>query len=495
MLTLKSRDFGAWTNGIRISVVAGTADAALPIAHGPVVNYAPKTLVVEHAATKKLYQYVVRVGLLIHCQTGTATLSLSRTEETFTLVSGAVTESVSFEQAPTLKDLADWLASHGVVAKVIGSSWYPSDILSDAGLSAVATDLFWPGEEAALHYIINSKCPLVYSESPLTTPGPIVASAAAFLTGGTGRGTDVLEATGLARALAIAETTTAHLVFLQSTSEALQQLTLAHCQEMNTVEKRRYRIFIAGINFSDSSPQDGGSATDAATLDAAIAAAIDRAHALDGPSVLCFDGTVAQNPTTGRPEQLGGLGLAAQVIGLASGSTVATPLTNKPVVAQALEFPALTQSQEEALLDGGVLFPRYDEEEGRTKIVQAITCFQTTNPMFRNLQGLRIQHQIERMWIRVLSGYIGAPLDLDTGERIKADCAVALDDSKLSGSNPYGFLTEGKKDGRLIPAWDSLSVIGDSTVGSWEISVNAHPVGETDFIVVRTKLTPAPIEL
>jgi hypothetical protein len=493
-LTFTARDNGFWTNGIRVAIVQDAeGDDSLPIVGGD-GSFKPWTVTVKNLADKVSYSYYLRSGLLI-VSPATGSFKADFTNQVFDLLTGAGTvDEVPFSSALTLKDLASWINGHaGWTATVVGASWYPSTVLNSGTTAIGITPIFCPAESGLLKYLLDSQNPLV-GLTLSGVNGALAAAAEAPLVGGRGRSYDALASGDLIPALALAATTTAHGVFIQSATLALQQLALTHCITMGGPDYQKYRILFAGLNFAGTSPVDGNDAT-AADNAAAVSAAVSRAQALDGPAVLCFNGTSAPNPITGDAEQLGGLGLAAQALGLWCGLRTSVPLTHKPVISSGLEFPSLSKSATEALLDAGAFFPYYDGDTGRTRIVQAITTYQSTNPSFRNLQGLTIVHTIERLWLSVLASYIGTPLDLETGERIKTDCAKALDGAILTGNNPDGYLTEGWKDGARIPAWEGLRVIGDSTVGSWTIDVNAHPVGETDYIRVRTKLTPVPIEL
>lgn len=493
---ITARDAGAWTNGIRLSIVQdATGDTELPISTGPVVGFKPWTATVKFAADKKVYTYRIKAGLLV---SGPATsfITIEHATRIVGLHLGAgLVDEAAFEVVPTLRDVAAWIERHaGWTAKVVGQGWYPVTVMNELDQTLSATALFLPAEEGLLAYLLNISNPLVSAEIS-ADPGALHALAEVSLTGGAGRGTDAITSDELNAALALAGTVDAHAIFVQSAAKALQVLAKDHCVAMSEPDERKYRIFFTGINFAGSSPVDGHDGV-GATNEAAVAAAVLRATELDGPVVMAFDGPLAPNPVTGVAEQLGGLGLAAQAMGIWAGGRVSMPLTNKPVTAQSLEFSNLTRSEMEALLDAGVFFAQFNSNDGRTRIVQAVTTYQTTNLAFRNLQGLSIQHHINRLWIRVLSAYVGAPLDLETGSRIKADAAQALDLSILSGSNPDGFLTRGRlADGTELPAWEALTVVGDSTTGMWTLDVNAHPVGESDFIRVRTKLTPVPIEL
>lgn len=493
-ITYTARDKGFWTNGIRVSITQDAAgDTNLPIVGGG-GSFKGWTAVVKNLADKRTFSYYLKNGLLI-TSPATGSFKADFTNQVFDLLIGAGTvDEVPFSSALTLKDLAAWINGHpGWTATVVGSSWYPSTVLNSGTTAIGITPIFYPAESGLLEYLLDSQNPLV-SCSQAGVNAALAALVEAPLAGGLGRSYDALASGDLNPALALAATTTAHGVFIQSATLALQQLALTHCITMGGTDYQKDRVFFAGINFAGTSPVDGNDATAASDV-LASAAAVTRAQALDGPAVLCFNGTNAPNPITGDAEQLGGLGLAAEAMGLWCGQRTSVPLTHKPVISSGLEFPSLSKTLTESLLDAGAFFPFYDGDTGRTRIVQAITTYQSTNPSFRNLQGLTIQHTIKRLWLAVLSNYIGAPLDLETGERIKADCAKELDGAILSGNNPDGFLTEGRLNGARIAAWESLRVIGDSTVGAWTIDANAHPVGETDYIRVRTKLTPVPIEL
>lgn len=494
-LVITSRDFGFWNNGIRVSIVQDAAgDATLPIGYGPVVNFKPWTLTVKNLASKQSYSYYLRSGLTLTSGAGLS-VNMNFTTSTFQLLNGAtVVDEVPFTSAPTLKDLAAWINGHaGWTATVVGASWYPVTVLNSGTIAIGAQPIFCPAEAGLAAFLLTSQNPLVSASLP-GLPGALAAQAEVALTGAAGRSSDVIDTNALTPALALAATTTAHGLFIQSAASAMQQLALTHCLTMNQPDFQKFRIFFAGMNFTGTSNVDGADGV-AATADAAAAAAVARAQALDGPCVLGFNGSTCANPLTGLPEQLGGLGVAAQALGAWAGGRTKDPLTNKAFISQGLEFPNLAKSTKEALLDGGVFSLYYDADTGRTRCLQAITTYQTTNPQFRNLQGLTIQHVIERMWLSVLTVYVGGTLSLEEGERVKTDCAKALDGVIYTGNNPDGFLTEGRLNGARIPAWESLTVVGDSTTGSWSIDVNAHPVGETDFIRVRTKLTPVPIEI
>ena len=304
------------------------------------------------------------------------------------------------------------------------------------------------------------------------------AVAETYLSGATGTANDVFSSDDWSDALALLETQNIQHLFVPSYSEAVQALAYNHCVDLAAATRARWRIFYTG--------GAAGQTSDAAAL---------AAPAFDGPTVYPWNGTEDSNPITGLREQLGGLGTAAQICGLAAGGYASEPLTNKGLRASALEVANPSDEVVDAMLLAGVTPIAPNPATGAATIVQAITTYQGgPNVMFRKLQGLRIQHTILYGWQRILNDFVGEPLDLETAEKIKARAAAFLDDSIRGPQNPGGFLTRGFADGQELPAWEDLTVEGDG-IDAWNIQVNAHPVGEGDYILVRTKLTPQRISL
>jgi hypothetical protein len=499
--TFTSRDAGAWTNGIRLSCVLNAADTVLIVERGySPTYYVPKTFTVKNVPDNKTYAYTFRNGINLVAPAGSV-FTINSTNRTLNLTTNsALVEETTFDEVPTFADLVAWINRHtGWTATCIGPSYYPTETLndnSDTPPDVANLAIFYPAETGLLVYILNTQNPTVSAvlnaEQP---PQPLVSCGEVPMASGAGKGSDGLTTNSLTAALTLAETTSMHLMWIQSSSPALQALLMAHCAAMSTDIARKYRIAVMGLNLTATSPYDDP-VDGAASFDAAIALAIANVQALDGPGVYCLNGSTWANPVTGIQEQLGGLGLAAQVVGMKSGALPGIPITNKTLHSTGLEFPNITDAQKSLILDNCITTIFRNVEDMTTNILQAITTRQSVNPMIRTFHGMYITHEIARMEIAVLSKFIGAPLDLSTGQLIKSAMGKALDRVISSGSNPAGYLTEGRLfDGTRVPAWEGLSVSGDSTTGLWTIRVNPHPIGETDFILVVNNLTPAPIEL
>lgn len=336
-----------------------------------------------------------------------------------------------------------------------------------------------PASQGMLIWSLATQDPMLSGvESAVGTYATLSVVAETYLASGTGGATDTMVSGDWTTGLTAIAPADIQNLFLCTTDSAAQALAYQHVLDSRTVVRKRYRIFYTGGAAGQTSAQ-----------------AIAAVPGFDGPAVYCWNGTSVANPITGLAEQLGGLGVAAQVCGMACGTYASEPITNKPLVAASIEFPSPTDTEIDQCLVAGVTPVCLDPVTGRPTVVQALTTWQGgANVAYRKLQGLRIQDAIHRGFQAALSRYIGYPLDLTTGQMIKADVAKFLDNSVRTAQNPGGFLTPGFANGREIPAWEHLTVSGDG-MELWDIAVECHPVGETAYIRVAVKLTPAPIAL
>jgi hypothetical protein len=311
-----------------------------------------------------------------------------------------------------------------------------------------------------------------------TTYGPLAAVATVNLTGGAGTGQDAYAASDFVSPLAIFEVCDIQHLFLCTSLAAAHALGYQHVLTMRTTKRKRWRIMYAGGPVGQT-----------------VAQAILQAQALGGPVCYAWNGTYASNPITGLDENLGGIGTAAQMCGLAAGTSEATSLTYKMLIASALEYPSPGDDDIESLLVGGVCPIVYNPEFGDPIIEQAITTYQGgSNVAYRKLQGLRIQDAISRGFQSILVKYVGGTLDLIAGQRIKAAAGKFLDSEVNSANNPDGYLTQGSSGGKVTPAWEDLTVSTDG-LQTWTIRVNPHPVGESAYLLVEVSETPATIEV
>jgi hypothetical protein len=302
--------------------------------------------------------------------------------------------------------------------------------------------------------------------------------AETYLTGATGTSADTFVTSDWSNALTKMESLDVQCLFACTTDPTVRGLCYQHCLTMRGITRKRWRRFYTG-----SAPNETS------------ATAITNAPLLDGPCSYFWNGTLGNNPVTGLSENLGGLGVAAQAVGMRCGSAPCISLTNKPVVSLGLEFPTPTDTEINACLIAGVSPMALDPSTGRSTIVQGLTCYQGgSNVTYRKEQGLTVADALAEMFQVAVNSFIGQPMDLLTGQLLVQTISRNLDAVVRSAQNPDGFLTKGRQNGQDIPAWTNLSVVGDG-METWTVSVSAHPVGETAYIPVTVNLTPAPISL
>lgn len=530
-LTLKSLDSGRAANGLLFSIDAGIADAVLKARDSAGVDtaFSIRTATIERPLEGYKRSQILRHGLTLTCSVvpvASNKNSILRDQDGATgniylVEDGAVVAALPFAATTTVKDVAAWINARSAwKATVIGDYDMPAGCLqiplgsgtpADAnfeqnGAPVNATAFLTPAAGVgALAYLFNRYDAQieasVTSYTATLTAGAVVQAPFA---GGTGSGLDTMTSNDVTAALAMLATVDVQNLFIQSHDPTLQALAYQHVQDMRNVTAKKYRIFFAGFNAylatlsgSTYTPVDPTNAEGVPVLatESWVDKFVDQCRALDGPVSLCANGTITANPITGLPEQLYGLGLAAQECGMAAGNPSVEPLTNKPVVSQGLQYSTITDSDMNKILEGGGTVAYYDQTLRRTVIVQALTTYQGgANVSYRKLQGLRIQDEIHRGFQAALANFVGYPLDLTTGILIQQACAKFLDKSIRSGSNPSGFLTPGIVNGQTVPAWTNLTVTGDG-IDAWNIDVEAHPVGESAYILVNARLTPVAIQL
>jgi hypothetical protein len=530
-LSLSSVDAGRSANGLNFSL-AIVADSILKVRDnlGADTAFNVKTATIQRPLDGNYSRsQAVKHGLNLTCSVA-ATLPARNTivrdvdgaiGNFYLYENNVAVAALPFNLSTTLKDVATWINARSAwKAVVIGDYDMPAGCLQCAtgagaygdigyqtpGSPSTATAHLEPAAGAgALAYMLNRyDAQITATVSSYVGTLPAAAVTQQPFSGGSGSGLDVMSSQNVTDALSLLSTVQVQHLFLQSHDAALQQLVYAHVQTMWGVNAKRYRIFYAGFHAYPATLAGNVytaiSAADnlgypLASGESWVDKASDAARTLDGPVVLCANGTIGANPVTGVSEQLSGLGFAAQVCGLAAGNASVVPLTNKAIISQGLEYPTIVDSDLNKLLDGGVTAAYYDQTLRRSVVLQAITTYQGgANVAFRKLQGLRVQMEVHMGFQEVLSPYVGYPLDLLTGMLIQQDCAKFLDRSIRSGANPDGFLTPGVVNGQTVPAWTNLKVSGDG-LDTWAISAEMHPVGESAYILVSAKLTPVPIQL
>ncbi len=472
-ITFLSDDYGRHTNNLSVTIAAG----------------AGTTMDVTVGKANDNYTRTYNCGLAVTVSsTATAPkLVFDHAAKQVKMYEGTIPAIVATLDYPTgtetLANLASWVAGRaGWTCTITGNPSMPIAYMDNPVLASApaivpgGTPL--PASQGSLIWQINTDplCPI--SAGTLATYTTLTAVVQTLFTGGTGTAFDVFTSSDYTTGLIPLESVTVDHLFLADGTLTVQSIGLAHCVKMWNVTRKRWRILYTG-----------GAPNETSTT------ALANAKSLDGPVCYVWNGSGYVNPSTGLVENLGGLGAAAQVCGMAAGTWESDSLTNKTITAVSLENPNVQDSVIDQLLIGGVTPIAYDPASGAPTIIQAITTYQKdANVSYRKLQGLRIQVGLHKLCQAVLSQFVGAPQDLATGQAIANNVAKALDLRTMSPERPGGLLTQGFSGGKVTPSWSNLRVVGDG-LDSWSIFFEAHPVGETAYIPVQIKLTPVLISL
>ena len=483
-LTFTSMDYGRHTNGISLSIAAGTV-------------FGTWTVTVAKPADGYQRSYVVGLALSVTSTTTTPQVVFDHVNKECDIYSNGVkvAQLPYPDTTTTVSNLAAFLNSlPGWTATITGDGSMPLQYMDNPPLSTTgslsnalmdddtvigttSTALYAAQGQLVYQMQADTQVSAALAAGPVNY-GPLATVPQSPFTGGAGTSMDPSVASDYAPCLTLFETQDIQHLFLASSDAAVHALGYLHVLAMRTITRRRWRVLYAGGPVGQTPAQ-----------------AIAQAQALGGPVCYAWNGTYYPDATTGLPVNAGGIGTAAQMCGMAAGTPEAVSLTNKMVIASALEVPAPSDDVVNALLVGGVCPIVYDPSFGSPIIVQALTTYQGgANVAFRKLQGLRIQDAIARGFKAILSSFVGGEIDLIEANRIKAKAAQFLDNSTVSANNPGGFLTQGSVNGKVTPAWTNLSVSSDG-LQQWSIAVNASPVGEGAFLVVQVSLAPAQIEV
>lgn len=472
-LSFTTEDYGLHTNGDSIQVSAN-ASFAVPA----------WDVVVRKRSDGIARTYTVGPALQVSSTATVPKLIFDHVNKVCTVqVSGATLASLAYpSDAVNVSTLASFLNTLPLWTAQVAAGADPSMPLrfmdNPVAAPTIGTALTSvPANQGMAIYEINLLDPLV---TVALTAGSIYANlssvAETYCAGGTGNSTATYSSPDYVAALAMMDTVDIQALFVCDVGA--QALAYADVLACRTIVRKKYRVLFTGGPVGQT-----------------VSAAAGIPAIMAGPVCYAWNGVAGVNPVSGVVENLGGLGTAAQLCGLSCGSTPGQPITNKSLVSYGVEFSNPQDSDITTLLTAGVSPVIIDPSTGRTFVVQGLTTWQGgTNVAFRILQGLRVQDALTRLFNSVLNGFLGAPLDLMTGNLIVAAASKALDSVTVSPQNPGGYLTPGSVNGRAVPAWKDLQVTTDG-LQSWSVTVGAHPVGETDYIQVLVNLTPVSISL
>jgi hypothetical protein len=274
-----------------------------------------------------------------------------------------------------------------------------------------------------------------------------------------------------ANALNAALATPGWTVFCDSNTSGVVALLAAHVEIASTAPYGMWRRGFTGSSIGDT-----------------VASATTAANGLNSIQMnYIYPGIYRINTATGNNQLYGGLYAAAAAAGMATGNTVATPLTNKALYATGVENAnagaPLTPSQIVTLQNAGVMAIRIPNNTGVPTITSDVTTWQSDN----NDENTTTQQVACRYWlaysmVNALQPYVGS---IATPQQ-----EVAILNAAKATLNALLF-TGGSSNG-VLAAWDRKSLVltytgTNQTAG---ITVSVALVGQNRFITVFATIQP-----
>lgn len=482
VITLTAKDYGVWTNQIRVKIASGSISGKQITINNVLDNV--NFEMGDNLGSAFGIQYV---GSAFACRmsivkTGDVATSLTiQTQATgsgdpwVTMTSVDLTNS----SLSTMGMLVQFLAGlQSIVVSILGDPNEPvGDLDAVSNQDVKASTYVATANIGAIVYWVNTHSTLVTAARVASAVNAPANVAYTFLSGGSeGSAPNNNDWQAALNSLLSFD---CNLVFVCSEASAIHAMALAHCNAASDVKARKERICILG----------GARAETVAQVEA-------RAQALAGArSVLCYPGVNQIDLASGNIVNRSPMYTAALVCGMAAGVRPEIPLTFKTISGgvQSLESD-LQLTDIESLLNFGVLPVEHVASDGIFRIVQSITTYLVdNNVVWRKLAGVRIADYLNSQVRNAVQPYIGRVADQRTVTSILNTVISTLTKLTRSATNQIGVLTPGNNpDGSPEPAFKNVQAVFDG-FELVAISYMAHPVGEVAYITITAGLTPTQI--
>lgn len=348
VLTLKSADYGAHQNQLKMWLKAGTTGKKV------LVNYKGSEIEVDNIAKKSLSILYVGEG-------ESATCTINATGLTLTADVTDDNLSVTWEECETLEELVAKINDSGVYSATLldTTPHTPTKQLDHvSGVSVLDTAATFNSDLQALidalesvQYIGPGNVTLEGTSRliPDEDDGYVYFSGA---TAGTSTFSDY-EA-----ALALLEKEDIQIIATPETDNDIHTLIVDHCISMSTVTKKRERMCWLGTAKNTS-------------IDNALALA--REYNSELVSLVCTS-AIASNPLTGAKEEINPALLACKCAGIESAIGVSNPLTNKAI--KVSSFGTKYKEGELNKMIAGGLVTFGENDDGELVCIRSITTYQ-----------------------------------------------------------------------------------------------------------------------
>lgn len=349
---LTSKDWGIWTNQIKVKLEGGTL-SGIKVTLG----YGTSTYVGDNLTRSPIQvQYA-----------GTGTGLMTITETQVTLVLNGVSTAIDLTQYPTVQQLVDRMNSiAGITASVLGGYGGTPALngLDHIGNQDIKTAAYTAPAtlQAMIDWFNSGAQPLVSAVRGATPNGPPAGLAFTYLTGGSEGSTTN---TDWQNAFTTAQNFDAQWIVPVSSTQAIHAMADTHVQFMSTVGRKERRA-VVGTALATS---------DSAAIALAAALNSDRTSMVH---LGIYDFNAAGNMTLYPPY------IAAAMIGaMFAAVSPGTPLTNKTIRVRGLERLLRNPTDTDTLITGGIL-PLESTPFG-FKVVKSISTW-LTNSNFNRVE-------------------------------------------------------------------------------------------------------------
>lgn len=430
MIALKSRDYGAYTNQIKVTVEAGTT-------LGKKVTFGFKQE--PNEVLDDLYRALFTIAYA-----GACTMTIVNHSGAKTLVTSAGGISINLSDYQTIGDLASYINSVAsfTCAAVAGSEDRSPLELDGVSAQSIATTYTAQGTMQAIIDGINagaSRVEATAANAAVSRAIPDNLAVSFFTAGSDGSYTG----TEWAAALLALEAEDVQIIGTPSTDPAVHAVIKTHCATMSAVTGRKERQFILG-----APAKTGVVATD---ISSATAAAITL-NSKNGMYV--FNGG-KQRDVFGVVQDYPASYAACMLVGMKTGLAINQPLTFKELNFISLDYK-LSDSQMETLLKNGVAALNY-APNGQPRLVRQFNTYQTNDLKFNEFSVVTEMYFISRdLRVFLENRFIGQPGTSITGGVLRG--AV---ESRLALYEELGILIRHPTEQR---AWWNvqISISGDT---------------------------------
>jgi hypothetical protein len=391
MVALKSRDYGVYTNQIRVAVAAGT-------------TIGKKVTISFQSDTPEVFDDIYRGSFSIVYATGACTMTIVNNSGTKTLVTSAGGISINLNDYTTIGDMAAFINNQtGFTCTPVAGQEGASPLLLD-GVSAQSINPAAYVAQSTMQAVIDAinngsaRVGATAANAAITRAIPDNLAEAYFTSGSDGTYTS----TEWTAALTTLEAEDIQFISTPSSDSAVHASIKTHCALMSAVTGRKERQFLVGGGW-----KTGVYATDSA-------AAISAAQTLNSVNGLYAFNGGTQRDASGVIQNYPASYAACMLMGMKCAMAINQPLTFKELNFIELEW-SLSDSMTENLLKNGVAVINY-APNGQPRLVRQFNTYQSNDLKYNEFSVVTEMYFASRdLRVFLENRFIGQPGTAITG--------------------------------------------------------------------------------